>query len=331
VTEPERPAGAPSGSPTPEEISARLEALLKRTHALRAERAAAPQGPPLSVTWPPPDRELDGYDVVDVPEETRARTQVAPAAAAEAPAPETPAESAPAPAFTRPDWSALRLRTPPAEPPARSTWSGPLVALLALLAVAEGAYIWYLRAARPVVEDGHLRVDGPEGADVRLDGERVGTAPLDQALAPGVYDIEVGAGATIRRTPRVAIERGRTVVLLPWAESPGASDAALPPPAPVPQPPAEPLGPGTTASTGSAPAVVRDDAVSGLQVSDTTGAVDIDSTPPGLTVTMGGRPRGVTPLTLGQIRPGRHDVLVGGIVRQVEVRAGQVTTLRVTR
>ena len=37
----------------------------------------------------------------------------------------------------------------------------------------------------------------------------------------------------------------------------------------------------------------------------------IESTPPGLPVTMGGRPRGVTPLTLGKITPGRHDVLVG--------------------
>ena len=63
--------------------------------------------------------------------------------------------------------------------------------------------------------------------------------------------------------------------------------------------------------------------------SATTGGVVIESTPPGLPVTMGGRPRGVTPVTIGQMRPGRHDVLVGGPARQVDVIAGEVTTLRV--
>jgi hypothetical protein len=66
-------------------------------------------------------------------------------------------------------------------------------------------------------------------------------------------------------------------------------------------------------------------------VSETTGAVTIESTPPGLPVTMGGRSRGVTPLTLGRIPPGRHDVLVGTATRQVDVTAGEVVTLRVPR
>ena len=46
---------------------------------------------------------------------------------------------------------------------------------------------------------------------------------------------------------------------------------------------------------------------------------------------MGGRPRGVTPLTLGKIAPGRHDVLVGSSALKVDVTAGEVATLRVPR
>ena len=146
MTEPERPADAPS-SPTPEEISARLEALLKRTHALRAKQAANPPSP-LTITWPPHDGELDHYDVVDVPEDDRM------------------------------------------QPAARAT-------------------------------------------------------------------------------------------------------AATPPP------------------------------------SATLGGVSIESTPSGLPVTMEGRERGVTPITIGRLKPGRHDVLVGGLARKVDVTAGSVTTLRV--
>ena len=65
MTEPERPVGSP-GNPTPEEISARLEALLKRTHTLRTERSAQRANAPRDIAWPPPERELDHYDVVDV-------------------------------------------------------------------------------------------------------------------------------------------------------------------------------------------------------------------------------------------------------------------------
>ena len=57
----------------------------------------------------------------------------------------------------------------------------------------------------------------------------------------------------------------------------------------------------------------------------------IESVTPGLPVTMGGRPRGVTPLTLGKIAPGRHDVLVGSSALKVDVTAGEVATLRVPR
>ncbi|BCS32857.1 hypothetical protein TBR22_A20810 [Luteitalea sp. TBR-22] len=315
VTEPERPAGAPSGGPTPEEISARLEALLKRTHALRAERAASPTGPPLSVTWPPPDRELDHYDVVDVHND---EGQGAQGASVAAPASATPA--APAQSFSRPDWSELRLRTSPVEVPERSPWIGVVAALLAVLALAEAGYIWYLHSAQPVVTEGHLRVDGPDGAEVRIDGQPVGRAPVEQDLAPGVYQVEVQDGGSAVRAERVAISRGRTVVLLPLTSPASAAQAGPQGQATAADGTLASPAPGSVAAAGGADAV-----------SETTGAVAIESTPPGLPVTMGGRPRGVTPITLGQIKPGRHDVLVGGSARQVDVRAGQVTTLRVSR
>ena len=276
-------------------------------------RAPAPPGPPLSVTWPPPDRELDRYDVVDVPEDDRT-TSPAPATPPTAPAPATPQ------AFARPDWGELRLRSAPAEPPARSPWLGILATLLALVALAEGAYIWFADNPPSVVEDGHLRVDGPEGAEVRLDGERVGRAPLDQDLAPGVYQVEVLTAGQSSGRQRVPVGPGRTVVLLPMGTPP-----ALPAASPVSDnagAPASPVSSSEPPSTRTA---------SDATVSDTTGAIDIDSTPTGLPVTMGGRPRGVTPLTVGQVKPGRHDVMVGGLLRQVDVRAGQVTTLRVAR
>ena len=66
--------------------------------------------------------------------------------------------------------------------------------------------------------------------------------------------------------------------------------------------------------------------------SATTGAVRIESDPPGAVVTMEGRERGVTPITIGQLRPGRHDVIVvtpgqGRLDLKVDVSAGQTTRL----
>lgn len=268
-------------------------------------------GGPLGVTWPPPDRELDRYDVVDV--------EGAPAAAMpgrqDPPAP---------PDFARPDWSELRLRSPSDESPSGLSWTSVLLGLLALIAAAEGAYIWYLQSTRPAVVQGRVLVDEPEGAEVRVDGRAVGVAPLEHLLEPGQYDIElVNQGRTLR-ADRVIVGLGRTVMLLALegttvATSPAASPSAVAPSRPAPTPP--PAGATSSAPVAGNPALV----------SATTGAVSIESTPAGLPVTMGGRPRGVTPLMLGQVQPGRHDVLVGGAARRVDVLAGEVTTLRVSR
>lgn len=331
MTEPERPADAVGGSPTPEEISARLEALLKRTHALRAQRGPVSADGARSITWPPADGELDRYDVVDVPEDERltAQTQSAQPSGPGVPAPDRSSSVGDPPAdFSRPDWSELRLRTPVDEVPTRAPWLWLLTVLLAVAALGEAAYIWHLHATRPPLERGLLRVDGPEGADVRVDGRPIGAAPIEHALDPGDYDVDVITGGTVRRTDGVSIGLGRTVVLLSPVPATAAGLATVGSGAVAAKPGAE-ADRSTTPVPSTAVAPVA--APGGANVSDTLGAVLIESTPSGLPVTMGGRPRGVTPITLGQIRPGRHDVLVGGLARQVDITAGQVTTLRVTR
>lgn len=330
MTEPERRADAPAGGPTPEEISARLEALLKRTHALRTERAAAPAAP-LSITWPPPDRELDNYDVVDVPEDDRMQATPAPTRARPTAAP----PAGPPATFARPDWSELRLRTPADEAPARSPWLGIAAGVLALVALAEGAYIWSLQQAPPAVAEGRLRVDAPEGAEIRVNGRTVGSAPIEHGLAPGDYDVEIAPPASAGQNQRVTISLGRTVVLLPAPVLVGPADDSAPgsdlPGGTQDAPAAATPTPATDVAPAAPPASTEASAAGEAPVSDTTGAVEIESTTPGLPVTMGGRNRGVTPITLGQVKPGRHDVLVGGLARQVQVQAGKVTTLRVPR
>ena len=333
MAEPEFPPQPSPGAPTPEDISARLEALLKRTHSLRAERAA---GAAAGMTWPPPDRELDHYEVVDATDGTPAATTDAPAraAAADSPDPEddaaavvaTPARPLTAPSprdggdpasgFARPDWAELRLRGYTDERPRRSTWPWVVAALLATLAVAEGIYIWQLRTAHGAPAEGRLRVDGPAGAEVRVNGEVVGTAPVDQALAAGAYSVEIRQHGASARADDVIMGLGRTVLLV--TPTPGV-DADTP--APASAGPA----PDASAPTPSAPVQLPAD----VALTVTTGAVVIESTPPGMPVTMEGRPRGVTPVTIGDLKPGRHDVMVGRLFRQVDVRANEATTLRV--
>lgn len=328
MTEPERPADAPS-SPTPEEISARLEALLKRTHALRAKQAANPPSP-LTITWPPHDGELDHYDVVDVPEDDRMQSAAPAATTTPVPAVAAPQETNRDPerpeSFARPDWSELRLRSAQDDPPRTPRGLLLLMLLLALATLAQAVYIWSTPRAGARGE-ARLRVDGPDGAMVRVNGQPIGPAPIDHVLAPGDYDIEVARGGSTARASRVSIGVGRTVMILSPADATRAETAppAAPPPAITPAP-AQPARPAVTAPVSPNPAATAPAAVSA-----TLGGALIESTPSGLPVTMEGRARGVTPITIGQLKPGRHDVLVGGLPRKVDIAAGSVTTLRVTR
>lgn len=315
----------PASSPTPEEISARLEALLKRTHALRAQQPPASSGGPLTITWPPPDRELERYDVVDVPDESPVTAAAEQEAASATPAvaePVAPPPAAPDEPRTaevaKPDWSELRLRSASDESAGGSAWGWVLTTALVLATLGQAGYIWYLHSGA-AVESARIRVDGPEGADVRVDGQSIGSAPLERDLDAGDHAVEVVDKGRVLRADRVSTASGRTVVLvaLAPAETATPDDGTTP-------------GPTAQAAPGAVPAATPAP-VNPELVSDTTGAVTIESTPPGLPVTMGGRARGVTPLTLGKIPPGRHDVLVGATTKQVDVTAGEVATLRVPR
>ena len=337
MTDPDRPAATPAG-PTPEEISARLEALLKRTHALKANKASEPAAP-LTMTWPPPERELDHYDVMDVPEDDRMTAPPPPASPGpQAAAPAAPVATAPAAgektadSFARPDWSELRLRAVPDEPSGRSRAWILLTVLLAVVAIGQAAYIFM--GPPKATAEGRLRVDGPDGALVRVNGQAIGPAPIDHVLAPGDYDVEVGIGKDTARVDRISIGVGRTVVLLPAAIAPPPAASASPavqasstPAPPVSRPaPDRPAPPAPAPGPTSNPA-----ATAAAAVSAGLGGVLIESTPSGLPVTMEGRERGVTPITIGQLKPGRHDVLVGGLPRKVDISAGRVASLRVAR
>jgi hypothetical protein len=268
---PERPTG-----PTPEEISARLEALLKRTHALRQAQAttdaSAPDG---GTAWPPPDVDLAAVDVVDVPDT---------------------AESAEVAAFTsefgRPDWSSLRLREPVVETPGTPAWVWLVIAALVTALGLESAYLlrtapWALAAADATAPSLALRIDGASSLQVRVNDEGPRPLPLERTVDGG--DL------------RLAIETATAPAV---ATPPARRDPAL-----------------------SAPTAIATPA--------TVGSVLIETTPPGAVVVMEGRERGVTPLTIGQLRPGRHDVVVAGTgwrrALKVDVTAGQTAHLTVTR
>lgn len=309
---------------------------------MRVQQASAPGGP-AAMTWPPSERELDHFDVVDVPEDQRLLASTAATDGQTSPPPERDARkvAVEGSGFERPDWSELRLRGAQDEPARGSGWWPLLALVLALAVVAEGIYIWHLHTAPAEGATGHLRVDAPEGAEVRVDGRVIGTAPIEQALEPGEYAIEVVTDGVPRRADAVTVGQGRTVVVLPLSapavgsalaaeatSTPGATAASSSPPA-TPVPP--PASAAPVAAAPPSPAARVPPSASAGAVSATRGAVLIESTPTGLPVTMEGRERGQTPITIGQLRPGRHDVLVGGLARQVDVSANTVTTLRVTR
>jgi hypothetical protein len=63
----------------------------------------------------------------------------------------------------------------------------------------------------------------------------------------------------------------------------------------------------------------------------TTGSIDVKTTPPGATVLVDGKARGVTPLSLGGVAPGRHEIALtsadGTVRRTVTVAAGETAML----
>lgn len=347
--DPEHPA--PSG-PTPEEISARLEALLKRTHALRREQQAAGHDTP---TWPPSDRDLASVEVVDVPPPqpavpstpdgsaaradggsgrppasppgqassgpgsgpgaeravatgTSATSPVTARGAARAPAPDVERT----PTFGQPDWSTLRMREPTVDAPRTPAWVWLLVAALVVALGLETAYLLRTRPwdASAVANDAvgdvgtatsplTLHVDGPADLAISSGGGTPRTLPAEIAVEPG-------------RDLRLVVQRAGSTMSAPAAPASAAGADA----------PAASSAAGGAAISGGGPSAAP---------AATTGAVHIVSTPPGAIVTLGGRERGPTPITVDGLRPGRHDVLVvgpaGGRLFRVDVTAGETARL----
>lgn len=88
-------------------------------------------------------------------------------------------------------------------------------------------------------------------------------------------------------------------------------------------------------SSSTTPGAVRPTAgvLRGSPRGKASGSVLIRSTPPGARVVLRGRFRGLTPLTIGGIPPGLHEVEVAGqsgsALRRLDVRAGQLARLDV--
>jgi hypothetical protein len=309
VTHDDQHSQRPTG-PTPEEISARLEALLKRTHALRRAQAASDATPHDGPTWPPHETDLDAVEVFAVPAsrlDARGDTTTsAPSAPVPSPA-ESSATEAPLaadaptpPVFGRSDWSTLRLRETPVEAPATPAWVWLVLAGLVIALGVESAYLlrtapWASEAAAPVT----LRIQGGPQLRVRVNDEAPQPLPLERAVNGDMLVL------------------GVDVV----TEAPDTTGGAGSSPGVQPAPPSSTAAPSATAVGAPASA----------GTSATTGAVIVESTPAGAIVTMGGYERGPTPITIESLRPGRHDVLVVGEgwrrALKVDVTAGTTARL----
>ncbi|HXE79835.1 MAG TPA: PEGA domain-containing protein [Vicinamibacterales bacterium] len=135
--------------------------------------------------------------------------------------------------------------------------------LFACIALAEGAYIWYLKQSPTGIptDAGILTIESqPAGAAVLIDGRERGTTPFELRLSPGPHVVELRAGdqsrvvpLTIRAgvahaqyielptgmAPLAAVPSGDPAVPAPGSELPAAATAAVPA-APAPEPAAPP-------------------------------------------------------------------------------------------
>jgi hypothetical protein len=270
--------------------------------------------------WPPTDDELDAWEVVPLSHGSLERTPAPPAVASPAaqPAPVSAAVAVahgavvvrtaprtlthpgeepgvPSAPRLRAGLHALaeRLQRHPAVP--RSVMAcGAIVLLVALLSAAAGF------AAALWVGPTFLSGTGGE--------------PLPTVLI--VESREPGSQVLVNGEPG-----GRTPLRLPMTG--GETRIEVEPGQPAPAAPAATKG--RVAPTAGA--------VRGSREGGAAGSMLIRSTPPGARVVIGGRFRGVTPLGVGGIPAGPHDVEIAGtsgsVLRRVNVGADQLLTLDV--
>ena len=171
---------------------------------------------------------------------------------------------------------------------------------LAMLAVAVIAQLVWLsmRTVEPAaaaVLPATLVVDSsPSGATLLVDGSVVGSTPFRGPVPPGQHQLEVRSG-----------ELSRPLAITLQAGTVSSYIVELGPTAPVTPPPTV-----------------------------TTAAIEVRTDPPGARVSIGGVSRGVTPLVVQGLAPGRHQVQLSGpfrpVTRTVTVAGGQQALLVVT-
>ena len=142
--------------------------------------------------------------------------------------------------------------------------------------------------------------------------DRIGA--VVRTVPPSVIrGVALGAGALVLGT--VVFLGGRAV----WRSLPTRTPGTSPTPATAPTAPKNP--PAVEPSAGRAPAAAR----------KAVGSVRITTNPAAARVTVDGKPHGVTPVTVGDLSPGNHDVALvssaGTVRRTVTVVANQTVQL----
>lgn len=164
----------------------------------------------------------------------------------------------------------------------------------------------------------------PEGAAVRVNGDTIGTTPLDgRQLESGVYMLSVRADGYFRADTVLVLSRGDSTALRlalrprpgtdpapdPTAPPPTASSSSPPPnskPAPKPDPRPERTPPQTATTAAPTPAP----SPPSPEPEPEYGALYITSNPAGAAVTVGGTERGRTPLSVSKMALGDARVAV---------------------
>jgi PEGA domain len=175
-------------------------------------------------------------------------------------------------------------------------WREIALAVLALLAVAQGGLIayWFAegRAAAPP-ESGTVSITSePPGSPVSVDGVSQGATPLKVPLSPGPHRFEVGSGASVR-TQTINVTRG------------GDASLHIELPHPIP--------------------------ASGVSLAPGMGGLQIATDPAGAQVWIDGELRGAAPLSASNLKPGEHTVVVkasgDAVNRTVTIQEAAVASL----
>lgn len=174
-------------------------------------------------------------------------------------------------------------------------WRLPWTGILLLLALAAGSVWGYRTLWSPASTDGSLRIESdPPGASVEIDGSLRGLTPYSVTLPAGEYAVAVTHDGRTQ-TIAAAVERG--VQRVHHVSVPVTSASLLP------------AGPDR-------------------------GRLQVISDPPGATVRVDGVARGMAPLSVDDLQPGEHQVVVEHLGRtqrrSVVVEPGATASLVVS-